>query len=161
KINLMDHTDEFFIKSIEYIENQVNYGLFMHEIFSKIKYQNDLENIIEGYYFEGKINSGEKTALFEKVRNILNRKSVSEWFTEDWTVKTEEAILDISGNIRIPDRVLIKKDKTLVIDFKFGAYDPESELQIKEYIELLRKMNYPDVSGIIYYAETDLAQQVQ
>ncbi|MDF1547616.1 MAG: UvrD-helicase domain-containing protein [Bacteroidales bacterium] len=160
KINIQHKADDFFIKSLEYIESKVNYGTLMHEIFSRIRNKNEIAEIIDEFYYAGKINSDEKKSLVEKVETMISRPVVTDWFSDSWEIKTEDAILDISGKIRIPDRVLISPKETLVIDFKFGEYYHESIDQVKEYIELLKKMNYPNVKGYVYYAEKNRVDEI-
>jgi ATP-dependent helicase/nuclease subunit A len=153
KISILDNADKFFKENIEYIKAQIDYGVLMHEIFSRIITRNDLDNLLDSFYFAGKMNSDERLELTAKVEEMISRPVVSDWFSDKWNVKTEEAILDITGKIRIPDRVLFGEKETVVIDFKFGKKYNESMGQVKEYMGLLDKMNYPAVKGYIYYAE--------
>jgi ATP-dependent exoDNAse (exonuclease V) beta subunit len=160
KINIINHAEDFFMKSIAYIESKVNYGTLMHQIFSKIRYSDEISKLTDELYYAGKINSEEKKLLIDKLEEMVNRPIVSEWFSKDWKVRTEDAILDISGKIRIPDRVLFKPDKTVIIDFKFGEYHQESIQQVKEYMNLLKQMNYPNIHGFVYYAEKNLVEEI-
>jgi len=160
KINMVNHAEDFFMKSIEYIENKVNYGTLMHEIFSRIRDDKEIDYIIDEFYFSGKIGSDERKTLVSKVNEMINRPVVADWFSNTWKVKTEDAILDVSGKIRIPDRVLFKPDETVVIDFKFGEYQQESIEQVKEYMGLLKNMDYPNIKGFIYYAEKNRVDEV-
>lgn len=160
KINIQHNADDFFIKSLEYIENKVNYGTLMHELFSRIRNDKEIPVIVDEFYYAGKITSDERKSLEEKINEMISRPAVADWFSDRWEVKTEDAILDISGKIRIPDRVLIRPGETIVIDFKFGEYYHESIDQVKEYIELLKKMDYPNVKGYVYYAEKNRVDEV-
>ncbi len=160
KISIVNHAEDFFMKSMEYIENKVNYGTLMHEIFSRIKDGKEIDSIVDEFYFAGKIGSEERKNLITKVQEMISRPIVSDWFSDNWQVKTEDAILDVTGKIRIPDRVIMKHDETLIIDFKFGDYFHESVNQVKEYMDLLKSMNYPNVKGFVYYAEKNRVDEV-
>ena len=160
KISIVNHAEDFFMKSMEYIENKVNYGTLMHELFSRIRDGKEIDSIVDEFYFAGKIGTEERRTLVSKVHEMINRPVVADWFSNSWQVKTEDAILDVSGKIRIPDRVIIKPDETVVIDFKFGEYYYESIDQVQEYMHLLKSMNYPNVKGFIYYAEKNRVDEV-
>ncbi len=161
KISIQHSSEDFFMKSIEYIQEKVNYGTLMHELFSRIKDGSEIETLVDEFYYAGKIGSEEKSKLINKVKEMINRPKVASWFSNKWEVKTEDGILNTDGKIRIPDRVLIGKDETLVIDYKFGKQYDESIEQVKEYIELLKSMDYPNVKGYVYYAEKNIVEDVE
>jgi ATP-dependent exoDNAse (exonuclease V) beta subunit len=160
KINIIKHSGDFFKESIEYIKAQIDYGTLMHEIFSRIDNIKNTENILDELYFAGKIDSQNRKELTLKIKEMLRKPEVADWFSDRWEVKTEQAILDTTGKIRIPDRVLFGKDETVVIDFKFGERYLESVNQVSEYMDLLAEMGYPLVKGFIYYAEKDIIEEV-
>lgn len=160
KLNVLHHAKDFFIESIKYIEEKVNYGILMHEVFAKIKTSKDIDEALNSQYYDGKINSKELQLLKDKILKILKNDKVSDWFTDEWTVKNEDAILDKQGNLKIPDRVLIGKDKTIVIDFKFGEAYKEHHEQVAGYMKLLQEMDYPKVEGFLYYAGHDRVEEV-
>jgi len=46
----------------------------------------------------------------------------------------------------------MKKDKTLVIDYKFGdSESPSHEWQVRSYMQHLRQMGYKNVEGFLWY----------
>lgn len=159
KIKIQHNADDFFAKSIQYIQDQIDYGTFMHKVLSKIKTPNDIESVVNEMYYAGKLSSNEKELLIDKVKEIINRPMVKDWFLDKWQVVTEDAILNNTGQIRIPDRVLIGENETIVIDYKFGEQYEESITQIKEYINLLQTMNYPNVKGYVYYVEKNVINE--
>ena len=161
KINIQHSADDFFMKSMEYIQEKVNYGTLMHELFARIKDGSEVAEIIDEFYYSGKIGSDDRKLLVDKVNEMINRPLVADWFSKKWEVITEDAILNESGKLRIPDRVLIGKNETLVIDYKFGEQYDKSIDQVKEYIELLKSMDYPNVKGYVYYAEKNIVESVE
>ena len=160
KIHIMQHADDFFIQSLEYIKTHVDYGNLMHAIFSKIRNERSIEAIVDEFYYAGKIGFSERAALIKDVKEMISQKEVADWFSDRWQVKAEDAILSASGQIRIPDRVLIRPGETFVIDFKFGEQDKESKKQVLEYMDLLRSMDYEGVKGFIYYAKKNVVEEV-
>ncbi|MCF6240242.1 MAG: UvrD-helicase domain-containing protein [Bacteroidales bacterium] len=161
KLNILHHAEDFFIQSIKYIEDKVNYGNLMHELFARIKIPEDIDYVLNEQYYEGKINSKELDNLRQKIKSIIEDEKVADWFSAKWKVKNEDAILDEDGSLKIPDRVLIGKDKTIVIDFKFGKARTEHHEQVKNYMELLQKMNYPNVEAYLYYAENRVVEKIK
>ena len=138
----------------------VNYGKLMHEIFSTIKTKEDIDAAVSNQYFDGKLSTKEQDLLKIKIKSIVENKKVSDWFSNKWIIRNEDAILNSKGERRIPDRVLFSKTQTVVIDFKFGEKHKEHTNQVKEYIDLLKEMKYPDVKGFLFYAEKNLVEEV-
>ncbi len=49
---------------------------------------------------------------------------------------------------RRPDRVMMKDDQVVVVDFKFGKENPKYNKQVKGYMQLLTKMGYKNITSI-------------
>ncbi|MCD4793534.1 MAG: UvrD-helicase domain-containing protein [Bacteroidales bacterium] len=160
KIKIKFSSEEFFIESIDEIEHKVNYGNLMHQIFSEIKTGYDINNALEKMIFEGYISNSEKSELNEKIKEIISRPTVNQWFTDDFEVKNEEALITSKGDIRIPDRVLINDERIIVIDFKFGKKHKKYKRQIEEYKNLLEEVYEQKPEAYIFYVEEDVIETV-
>ncbi|MCK4663505.1 MAG: UvrD-helicase domain-containing protein [Bacteroidales bacterium] len=146
------HSKDYFKKDTLFTEQKINYGILMHQIFEQIRTINDVETIIEKYFFEGKINKTEAGNLKNMIHEALKDTQVKSWFTDEWEIKAETSILLKDGKIKRPDRVMISKDKTIVIDFKFGFdIDNNHKIQVSEYVDILKEMGYKNINGYIWY----------
>jgi ATP-dependent helicase/nuclease subunit A len=160
RIQINFSSEDFFIESIEDIEHKVNYGILMHQIFSNIKYPNDIDTALERMIKEGYITENEKNDLKIKVNEYVSSATISEWFSESFDVITEEALINAKGDIRIPDRIIKNHEKIIVIDFKFGKKHKKYSEQLKEYKELISEIYKLKTEAYIYYAETDTKEQI-
>lgn len=97
----------------------------------------------------------------EEIAALMRRQieSVSEynWFSGDYISVRECEILD-NGQLWRPDRVIMRpgsKEEAVVVDYKFGEYSEAGlakyRSQVGRYMELLRKMDYRDVRGYLWY----------
>ena len=79
------------------------------------------------------------------------------WFDGTYRVLNEASIVDGSGEIRRPNRVLIAPDgsRVIVIDYKFGQSHSSYLAQVRDYVSLLRHMGYPAVEGWLWYVTED------
>ncbi len=161
KLKINYNSEDFFIESIEYIAERVNYGALMHQILAKIETVKDIEDAIDEMLFAGYITKSEKFELKIKIVEILSRPDVKPWFSSEWDVITENAILSGRGDLKIPDRVLINEDKVIVIDFKFGEEREADEEQIKEYKKLLEEIYSRKVEAYLYYAEKKICMLIE
>ncbi len=48
---------------------------------------------------------------------------------------------------------MTRDDQTVIMDYKFGEKeDSAHKTQVLQYIDLLKKMGYPNVQGYLWYA---------
>jgi CRISPR/Cas system-associated exonuclease Cas4 (RecB family) len=83
--------------------------------------------------------------------------------SEEWDdVKCEVDILDKAKSCR-PDRVMIKGDRAVVVDYKFGDMQSDSYIKkMKTYLDLLRNMKrFNSVEGYIWYVALDEVVEVK
>ncbi|NDV68753.1 exodeoxyribonuclease V subunit beta [Dysgonomonas sp. 25] len=129
-----------------------DYGTLMHEIVSKIQTIGEIEDIVETYYIAGSITSEQKADLISMLRQYLSDETVSQWYSGEYRVLNEVQILQPNGTFIRPDRVMLKGDEVVVIDYKFGEKeDRRHSRQVKHYVTQIRKMGYAEVKGYICY----------
>ncbi len=155
---LQSNQSQAFLKGDEKKEpsEYITMGRLLHRIFSHIRTMDDVEGALLSLRTEGVIESSEQLEeLRALLRKAFGHTQVQEWFDAKWLLYNECAILskDEQGNMqtRRPDRVMVGKERTVVVDFKFGNPDIRYEEQVGEYIRLLRGMSYPQVEGYIWY----------
>ena len=134
----------------------IRQGQLLHTLFASIDTREDLPSAIERLLFEGVIESAEKAEEIRKVaERALSLKEVKDWYSGEWTLYNECSIIynDEQGKMqtRRPDRVMMKDDEVVVVDFKFGKKKPEYSTQVREYMSLLSEMRYTDIKGYIWY----------
>jgi CRISPR/Cas system-associated exonuclease Cas4 (RecB family) len=142
----------FFNDEPDLFQNRVDYGKLMHSVFQKIITLDDLHTALKGLYNEGKINMKESENLEEDIRQKLLDDRVKNFFTGEWTVLTERDILLPSGRIYRPDRIMMKKDRTVVIDYKFGEKKSKKHKdKMTTYLNQISRMGYSNPAGLIWY----------
>lgn len=134
----------------------IRQGQLLHTLFASIDTKEDLTAAIERLLFEGVIESAEKAQeIYEIAERALNLDEVKDWYSGEWTLYNECSIIynDEQGKMqtRRPDRVMMKDDEVVVVDFKFGKKKPEYSTQVREYMSLLSEMGYTDIKGYIWY----------
>ncbi len=153
--------DFFSFEEDKTLQERVNYGNVMHEVFQKIKGVDDVDKALSNACMEGKLDAAEKNRLSLYIKKRMDKEVIREWFSPEWEVRAERDIL-IKGKHKIrPDRVLIKDNMALVIDFKFGEIEvPVYKKQIEKYKSTLYDMGYRDVKGYLWYVKLDKIDEV-
>ena len=131
-------------------------GNILHYIFSKIKYIEDIDDVLKELTFKGLIgNEISSNELHELLHKAFANPQVRDWFSPRWTIHNECNILCKTGGeltTMRPDRVMSNGQKTIVVDFKFGKPDPSKHKeQINKYISTLIEMGHSNVEGFVWY----------
>jgi len=154
KISLVAHADDFFIKSIQHVENKVNYGTLMHNILSLVTTIDKIDEALDEIRMSGFIDFEDFEMRKKQIIEIVTYPKAKDWFTNKWQINSESEILTSKGEIKIPDRILFSEKEVIVIDFKFGEIKTDYESQIREYMKIVSEIE-PDkkIKGFLYYAD--------
>lgn len=131
----------------------INYGLQVHAVLSKIRDASEIPDAIRQLVSDGLISSIERDEIEKEIQELLQIPGVASWFSPGWEARTEVPILVPGGDQRRIDRLLISGRSAIVIDFKTGKVNKTDQAQVKEYMDILREMNFTDVKGFLVYLQ--------
>ena len=153
KIAQQLEASEFFKEEESKIVAGIEHGKLMHKLFSMIITSKDIDNALYSLKNEGVITESQVEPLKQSVSKILDNQPFADWFSGSWTVKNESEILTKGAAIYRPDRVMIRENQAIVVDYKFGEQLPKHQKQVQNYMQLIKGMNYADVKGYIWYVD--------
>ena len=155
-------------------EKARDFGNLCHDILSHIERKEDVANVLAAYWANGAIDSEATKERIEKaVSKLLAHEEVAEWFSGSWQIWSETTILlpeDLRQELIAldplhrefidlrPDRVMVKGDEVVVLDYKFATPSKEHVAQVKRYMLLFQRMGYTKVRGYLWYEPTDKLQ---
>lgn len=153
------------IRSAQFISNQevisrINEGVVVHEILSKVILRKDFDKALKCAETEFGLGTEELLTIKQKLRGLFSMPQVNDWFSDNWTVKSEMNIILGNGDVKRPDRVMLKSDGVVVVDFKTGEEREENNRQVEEYKEILQSMGYNPVEGYLLYINQNKVEQV-
>jgi hypothetical protein len=152
-LRLKLHGENYFLPGEEEKVRKINYGKLMHEIFESVRTPGDVEGAVGKLVLAGKLPAASEADMITGVRSLIEGPGVSDWFREDNTVMTEASVLLPSGSIRRPDRIIMRENRIIVVDFKFGTENPAHKTQVRHYRDLLGEMGYTGVEGFLWYVD--------
>ncbi|MFA6281281.1 MAG: UvrD-helicase domain-containing protein [Candidatus Omnitrophota bacterium] len=136
-------------------------GNVMHFILSSLDNTlcRDKKNILDVAFANAKIKYpffDNFYALEEKITRLIEDKAMRHFFyIEDDKLYLEKEIVDLKGNTKRIDRLIIKEREAWIIDYKSSHELSEKHItQMKEYIVIIKKM-YPqkNVKGFLLYLD--------
>jgi len=133
----------------------INKGIIIHTLLSYIKFADDIETSVNKAVFDGIIPASEKITYEKLITKILSNNKIKEYFSRDWKIFNETDIIDIDGKIYRPDRILIKDNEAIIIDYKTGSESPDNEKQLHNYAKILTNMGYTKIDKFLWYIRND------
>ena len=129
-------------------------GELLHLVMSGINRAEDLTKVLDRLTIEGLIASEED---YNRIKNLVGKAisdpKAKDWFSDKYKLYNECTIL-VSNNkeaARRPDRVMIRGNEAIVVDYKFAKENEEYKKQVRRYMELLLQMGYENVKGYLWY----------
>jgi ATP-dependent exoDNAse (exonuclease V) beta subunit len=153
KLQIRHQDTQYFIEEKDLSDSQLNYGIIMHEILRKITNKTDQDKVLQEFVLSGQIGESERKTVEEGLEKFWLLPQAAKWFNGEGRILNEATILSPEGRQHRPDKVIIKDNKAIVIDYKFGQKENKFYLsQVKEYMNLIAQMGY-QTEGYVCYSE--------
>ncbi len=140
-------------------------GIVYHKLLSSVRVPSDLSSAVDAAVRRGEIGEEDRleaeTFLAGKLASVRDRG----WFPETpEAILNEVEILDADGGSNRPDRVVVRGNEAVVVDYKFEQTLDETLhrkrqngylKQVRRYMALLRQLGYTSVRGYLWYVDRD------
>ena len=130
----------------------MQFGLQFHLLISRIEKKEDIKSIIDAAIQEGEVELKNTRKLNEKLTKLLDSTDYTALFINKKEVINEQAILVDAVTTLRPDKIILKVDETVIIDYKTGIPNQKDQKQINSYKVVLEEMGYPQVSCYLFYS---------
>lgn len=130
------------------------YGILVHHILSQIKTEADISVIIQNNVLLGNLSDLEAIQIKHDITQLIALPNVKPYFEIGLDIKNELEILTAQGELLRPDRVIIKNNEAVVIDYKTGKRNPQKYYnQLSSYELALKELGYTSVKKILLYIQ--------
>jgi ATP-dependent exoDNAse (exonuclease V) beta subunit len=137
-----------------------NFGTVVHEILEKSLDLKAAKDILQSFYFEGRLSDSEKNEVEKQLEGLFANPVFSGWFIGDGVLLAEQGILLPGGRQKRPDRIILRDQESIIVDFKTGEEQEKYGRQVKEYMTLVQTLTQKSVSGFLCYLETGKIVQI-
>ncbi len=133
-------------------QEAIEYGNVIHEILSFVKTKNDIDLAIAKSIESGLINWNQKETVYNTIQEIVSNPELSSYFAEGNEILNEQTIIQKEGKTVKPDRMVLTKDKELLLlDYKTGIHNAKYQKQLENYQEAIGKMGYKVIKKVLVY----------
>ncbi len=137
-------------------QEAIEKGNLIHLLLSKIQYQRDVAMAFQELKEEGVLVVEQLELLQPIVKQLVLDSPLSKYFTEAYAIYNERIILDKNGNQIIPDRVVVKNNKAIIIDYKTGDAKPAYHQQLQKYEVALQEMGFEVIKKLLVYLDKEI-----
>ncbi|MDN3668044.1 UvrD-helicase domain-containing protein [Echinicola jeungdonensis] len=131
-----------------------DFGVLIHEVLEKSRQLKDIERHLQAFYFDGRLSAEEMDLVKEQLKPLMDDPVFAAWFDGKGDILTEQGVILPGGRQKRPDRIILKDDEALVVDFKTGEEKQAYHNQVKEYMELVGNLAKKPVKGYLCYLES-------
>ena len=134
----------------------IGYGNLIHEMMSRIYTEDDIDKTLDSYVNKGLLPKEHIEENRKIIEGIVSHPDLKSYFEQDAEVMTESEILTDTGQVIIPDRLVFKNNKVVIIDYKTGLPSQSHQLQIDNYALVLQKMKFEVIDKILVYIDKEI-----
>ncbi|RYG12032.1 MAG: DNA helicase UvrD, partial [Chitinophagaceae bacterium] len=146
---------EKHLKHVLNIEQSGRLGSIKHEVLANATTESEVQDYLAEMQVNGVIAEAEIALLKKEVMDVLNHPALKAIFERATENIIEKNIIDASGKLHRPDRILIDTEGVIILDYKFTLVQSDNHIaQILSYKQLLEQMGFKKVSSYLFYAAT-------
>lgn len=135
-------------------------GNLFHLAISKIDKKEQIPVFMDQMILNGEIEKERVPEVQLMIEKLLSCSEYEELLTGALHVLSEQAIIVGREHTRRPDKLILRNQDTVIVDFKTGIPKEKDAQQVLEYALTLKEMDFPKVNGFVYYTQLNELRQI-
>ena len=153
------------VSSASSSDSALQQGRLLHRMMEHIETAADVERVVADFRRTGKmVDPTQIPQLIALLHSAVTHPVAQSWFDGSWRLYRECNILlrDAQGRPahQRPDRVMMRGEETVIVDYKFGRSNPAYHKQVRQYADLLRRMGRTHLRGYLWYVHRGELEEV-
>ena len=136
------------------------FGIYFHTLIGAIENASQIQDKLEMLIKQGLVDSSSRKKIEESARVFFKEGKAIGLFNGVHKVLNERSILLPSGKLLIPDKVMVRENDVVVLDFKTGKKESKHEKQVRNYKKNLEGIFNQEVIPMLYYTKSNEFIQV-
>lgn len=150
-----------FKKEEAALKNPIHQGHVLHELLENIQSPDEIDTFLKKMQLEGKLRRHDQAQVKEALLTFFKNPQIQPWFDGRFESLIEREILTDKNKILRPDRVMVKENHCIVLDYKSGNPAPQHQEQVQNYMMHFQKMAFEKVEGYLYYLNNQTLVEVR
>lgn len=136
--------------------SEKNRGRMIHEMLALVITEKDIPKALRWLQNQSMENQYNVAETGELLKNVVTHKELQSFFDATFHVNTEGEMVDESGSLLRPDRLMFKENDVYIMEYKTGLPDKSHEDQVKTYADVLRKAGYHVKEAFLVYLSENI-----
>jgi ATP-dependent exoDNAse (exonuclease V) beta subunit len=126
-------------------------GILLHNLLRRISSADDIPKVLESAVNSGFIPKNESPEFHRMLQEVISHPELAPFFNTNDRAYAETDIIIPGDSITRPDRVVVRGEEAVVLEYKSGAESDAHLHQVKHYKSVLERMGYQKISGKLIY----------
>lgn len=135
----------------DFESEEIAFGNEFHQFMAEIFSEQDIRSIKQA----STISPKQKT-IFNMAEKIIYHPKLSIYFQEDFQRFNEKEIFSPQFGIQRIDKLCLKGNEAVIIDYKTGVISAKDRTQMQEYKASLAALNFQPKAMLVYISESEL-----
>jgi ATP-dependent exoDNAse (exonuclease V) beta subunit len=140
---------------INELSNEQKFGNAFHLLMSHCDSAALISNTLQKLIEEDKIPNEYRSELYQKAQRTFQKLNEKNIFQEMKNIYNESTIISSIDSVKRPDKIILKENETIIIDFKTGNKKEKDVRQIKDYANVLKQMELPPIKAFLFYTASE------
>lgn len=136
------------------------FGIYFHTLMGAIEDASQIPNRLDMLIKQGLVDHSTRKKIEETAGVFFEEGEAIGLFNGVHKVLNERSILLPSGKLLIPDKVMVRENDVVVLDFKTGKKESKHEKQVRNYKKNLEGIFNQKVIPMLYYTKSNEFIQV-
>ena len=133
-------------------QESINYGNLIHELMANIKTKDDIDESIDSYIVNGTLTIDQARDIKKTITKVVMHPDLEPYYQQNITTYNEREILTSTGEIIIPDRMIIdNSNQAVIIDYKTGKAEEKHHDQLNRYALIVEELGYKVIKKLLVY----------
>lgn len=142
------------------LSDEQRFGNQFHLSIAQINSKNEIDDLLNSLEQSGEIEAAFKPRLKDALENLFTSTEYNQLFASADNILNEQTFIVSENELLRPDKIILKKNATIVIDYKTGIRKKKDVKQVQLYKKLLSEVGYNNVSGYIFYTNENALEQI-
>jgi ATP-dependent exoDNAse (exonuclease V) beta subunit len=145
--------DQFSYENNDLSEEQRK-GTQFHLAMARIDRFEDISSVLNSMRLTGEIEQENIPFLHTWLSTFFKLPEVLKIYENKTDILTEQSIILDELSTKRPDKIILKQDETIILDFKTGMPKNDDVKQLVGYKDALIQMDLPNIKSYLYYTST-------
>jgi ATP-dependent exoDNAse (exonuclease V) beta subunit len=156
-ISLQDRKD---LAEMDSMSDAQRYGNQLHVVLAAVNDKNEIATCFDNLIKSGIIEIAFVDRMKSEIEEIFENEEYQRLFENAIEIISEQDIIAGEFSIVRPDKLILKNDAAIILDYKTGLPKKKDVQQVKEYASVLKEIGYESVEAYLFYTSTKEITQV-